>query len=71
MPFQTEFFIIQQLPILPQPGEVFATLAARDADSGVLGTEGVRYTDISGPLREHLLLDPLTGRLALAHTGFR
>ncbi len=50
---------------------MFATLAARDADSGVLGTEGVRFTDISGPLREHLLLDPLTGRLALAHTGFR
>jgi hypothetical protein len=50
---------------------VIATIEARDADSGLLGTEGIRYTDISGPLRERLHLDPVTGQLQLRATAFR
>ena len=55
-----------------QPGQVIATIEARDADSGVLGTEGIRFTDISGPLRDQLQLDPVSGELTLrSTTGFR
>lgn len=34
------------------PGEVLTTVTATDADSGVFGSDGIRYTEISGPIRK-------------------
>ena len=42
-------------------GATLAWVAATDADSGQLGTAGIRYTRIAGPLADRLLLDRNTG----------
>ena len=43
-------------------GETVAWIRATDADSGLYGTAGVRYTRITGPRSEMLQLDSQTGK---------
>uniref|UniRef100_A0A0K2V387 Putative LOC100748423 [Bombus impatiens] n=1 Tax=Lepeophtheirus salmonis TaxID=72036 RepID=A0A0K2V387_LEPSM len=47
------------------PGEIVATVSARDNDSNSFGTQGIRYTGISGPLADKLYLNPLSGDITL------
>ncbi len=43
------------------PGAVIAHIRASDRDSGTFGTEGIRFTRLSGPMAKRLSLDPVTG----------
>jgi hypothetical protein len=43
------------------PGERVARVQAVDRDSGLFGTEGIRYTSVTGPASQALVLHPLTG----------
>ena len=47
-----EIYITESLT----PGEVLTSVSATDADSGVFGSDGIRYTEISGPIRKQLHL---------------
>ena len=38
---------------------------AVDQDSGLYGTQGVRYTSVTGPISGALVLNPLTGVISL------
>ncbi|XP_076057455.1 cadherin 88C isoform X2 [Oratosquilla oratoria] len=46
-------------------GTTVAWVQAFDQDSGDFGTQGIRYTDLRGPLADSLILDPLTGVITL------
>ena len=54
-----------EIPEDAPPGAAVASVRAVDRDSGVLGTEGVRYTRISGPMAAFLHLDERTGKCVL------
>ena len=45
-----------------RPGATVAWVRATDRDSGLLGTAGIRYTRLSGPVASFLRLDPDTGK---------
>ncbi|XP_029849055.2 cadherin-23 [Ixodes scapularis] len=47
-------------------GTVVAVVRAEDADSGVYGTAGIRYTNIRGQIADKLKLDPETGKVVMA-----
>ena len=47
-------------------GTVVARVRATDADSGVFGTAGVRYTSLQGSMADRLHLDPATGVVTVA-----
>ena len=49
-------------------GAIVAAVRARDADSGVFGTAGIRYTDLRGPMANSLTLDPVTGVIKINET---
>ena len=38
------------------PGETLTVVEAKDLDSGVLGSAGIRYTELSGPIRKLIIL---------------
>lgn len=46
-------------------GTTIAQIIASDVDSGLYGSEGIRYTDIQGELASKLDLDPITGVIKL------
>ena len=48
------------------PGTTVARIRATDADAGLLGTAGIRYTALSGPIAEDLTINPETGAITLA-----
>ena len=52
------------------PGAEIAQIAARDPDSGVFGTEGLRFVGLQGSISRHLLLDNRTGVVSLAPGTF-
>ena len=50
-----------EIPEDARPGTTIAEVRAIDEDSGLLGTDGIRYTRISGPVAGFLNLDERTG----------
>ena len=50
-----------EIPEDARPGATIAAVRAIDKDSGLLGTDGIRYTRISGPAAGFLHLDERTG----------
>ena len=50
-----------EIPEDARPGATIAAVRAIDKDSGLLGTDGIRYTRISGPVAGFLHLDERTG----------
>ena len=52
------------------PGAEIAHIEARDLDSGVFGTEGLRFVGLQGSISRHLHLDNMTGVVSLAPSGF-
>ena len=52
-------------------GAIIAKINADDRDSGNFGTEGIRYTAITGPISSALVLNNLTGVLTMEDTAFR
>lgn len=57
------------IPEDAQVGTTVARIQARDPDSGKLGTEGIRYTDLRGSLADKLEMDPETGFITLRESG--
>ena len=53
-----------------QAGAEIAQIAARDPDSGVFGSEGLRFVGLQGSISRHLQLDNKTGVVSLAAGGF-
>ena len=51
------------------PGGTIAWIRAHDKDSGIFGSAGIRYTGLTGPIRDHLDLDPISGIVSLAKSG--
>jgi hypothetical protein len=47
------------------PGETVAWVQAKDRDSGLFGSEGIRYTSVTGPVSKVLLLNPNTGLITM------
>ncbi|CAG7830108.1 unnamed protein product [Allacma fusca] len=47
------------------PGTTVATVKATDKDSGAFGTQGIRYTSLTGSIANELNLDPLTGVITI------
>ena len=47
------------------PGSTLAWIRAEDQDSGILGTHGIRYTGLNGPLADFLELDKLLNSLSI------
>ena len=43
------------------------SIRARDPDSGMYGTSGIRYTALRGPLAGELDLDPKTGAITVSN----
>ena len=56
-----------EIPEDARPGATIAAVRAIDQDSGLLGTDGIRYTRISGPMAGFLHLDERTGSLSTVH----
>ena len=56
-----------EIPEDARPGATVAAVRAIDKDSGLLGTDGIRYTRISGPVAGFLHLDERTGRLCFVN----
>ena len=52
-----------EIPEDARPGATIAAVRAIDKDSGLLGTDGIRYTRISGPVAGFLHLNERTGML--------
>ena len=50
-----------------QPASTLAWIRAEDKDSGILGTTGVRYTGLNGPIADFLLLDKRSGIVSLGN----
>jgi cadherin 23 len=48
------------------PGGTLAWIRAEDKDSGILGSAGIRYTGLSGPLAAFLELDKKSGIVSLS-----
>ena len=53
-----------------QAGATIASIQADDKDSGYFGSEGIRYTAITGPISSALVLDNLTGVVTMGDTAF-
>ncbi|ODN06167.1 Cadherin-23 [Orchesella cincta] len=47
------------------PGTTVVQVKAVDKDSGVYGTEGIRYTSLTGSIANELNLDPMTGLITV------
>ncbi|CAL8106930.1 unnamed protein product [Orchesella dallaii] len=47
------------------PGTTVVQVKAVDKDSGVFGTEGIRYTSLTGSIANELNLDPMTGLITV------
>uniref|UniRef100_A0A182PGR0 Cadherin domain-containing protein n=1 Tax=Anopheles epiroticus TaxID=199890 RepID=A0A182PGR0_9DIPT len=46
-------------------GTVLVQIQASDSDSGFFGTEGIRYTNLTGSISSYLHLDPHTGTVTI------
>lgn len=57
------------IPENVSPGSTVAWIRATDRDSDLLGTAGIRFTRVSGPMSEFLRLDPRTGVVSVAGSG--
>ncbi|XP_053680882.1 cadherin-23 [Anopheles nili] len=49
-------------------GTALVQIQATDGDSGAYGTEGIRYTNLTGSISSSLYLDPLTGIITITST---
>ena len=68
-----EFAVKKYEVIIPENikvGTEIATIQADDKDSGYFGKEGIRYTDITGPISNALVLNELTGVVTMGDTHF-
>ena len=54
-----------EIPEDIEQGATIAWIRANDADSGLFGTAGIRFTRLNGPLAQYLDLDPQTGIVSL------
>ena len=50
-----------------KPGSTIAKIKADDKDSGYYGTEGIRYTSLTGPISKALILNNLTGEVTMGN----
>ena len=58
--FSKDRYVVE-IPEDASPGTTVAWVRAVDRDSGLLGSEGIRYTRISGPMASRLHLEPTSG----------
>ncbi|XP_037093788.1 cadherin-86C-like [Pollicipes pollicipes] len=57
---------VASVPENVRRGTLVAWMQALDPDSGAFGTDGVRFTGLTGDIAQHLRLDPVTGKITMA-----